>query len=60
MIRLVHKLGLLWPPPDTALRRPWARAGTWAPVAANTWDDFRWLGAAEEAVARHQRKRQRQ
>jgi hypothetical protein len=35
------------------------RAGTWAPGAANTWDNFRLPGAAEEAVARHQRKRQR-
>jgi hypothetical protein len=35
------------------------RAGTWAPRVAKTWYDYQLLGAAEDAGARHQRKRQR-
>jgi len=35
------------------------RAGPWAPGAAKTRHDYQLLGAAEDAVARHQRKRQR-
>jgi hypothetical protein len=35
------------------------RAGTWARGAAKTWHDYQLLGAAEDAAARHQRKRQR-
>jgi hypothetical protein len=43
---------------DTSLAAA-ERVGTWAPGAAKTWHDYQLLGAAEGAVARHQRKRQR-
>jgi hypothetical protein len=35
------------------------RAGTCAPRVAKTWYDYQLLGAAEDAAARHQRKRRR-
>jgi hypothetical protein len=36
-----------------------ARTGTWTPCAAKSFDDYALLSAAEDDVARHQRKRQR-
>jgi hypothetical protein len=45
---------------DTSLAADAAeRAGTRVPGAAKTWHDYQLLGAAEDAVATHRRKRQR-